>query len=137
MGRVRTALWLDLAVKAALVGLLAFAVARPDLPQFEGKAMLGRALTYPLAAAIVPVVWWFRRGRTRGSYPFALDALLALPFLIDVAGNAANLYDRIDWWDDANHSSTGRSWSRHSANCSCVCPSAGSTPSPSRSVSVE
>ena len=26
-----------------------------------------------------------------------------LPFLIDVAGNAANLYDTIDWWDDANH----------------------------------
>jgi len=90
-------------VKAALVGLLLFAVARPDLPQFHGKAMVARALTYPLAAVIVPVVWWFRRGRTRGSYPYALDALLALPFLIDVAGNAANLYDRIDWWDDANH----------------------------------
>jgi hypothetical protein len=30
MGRVRAALWLDLAVKAALVGLLLFAVARPD-----------------------------------------------------------------------------------------------------------
>ena len=40
MGRVRTALWLDLAAKAALVGLLVFAVARPDLPQFHGKAML-------------------------------------------------------------------------------------------------
>ena len=26
-----------------------------------------------------------------------------LPFLIDVAGNAANLYDTIDWWDDLNH----------------------------------
>jgi hypothetical protein len=56
MGRVRTALWLDLAVKAALVGLLLFAVARPDLPQFHAKAMVGRALTYPLAAVIVPVV---------------------------------------------------------------------------------
>jgi hypothetical protein len=26
-----------------------------------------------------------------------------MPFLIDTAGNAANLYDTIDWWDDANH----------------------------------
>jgi hypothetical protein len=26
-----------------------------------------------------------------------------LPFLIDTAGNALNLYDTIDWWDDANH----------------------------------
>jgi hypothetical protein len=29
--------------------------------------------------------------------------LLVLPFLVDVVGNAANLYDTIDWWDDANH----------------------------------
>jgi hypothetical protein len=97
------AFWVDVAVKAALVGLLAFAVARPDLPQFDGKAMVGRALTYPIAALIVPVSWWlFSRSRRR-DYPYALDVLLVLPFLIDVAGNAANLYDTISWWDDANH----------------------------------
>ena len=100
MGR-RWALWLDLAVKAALVGLLLFAVARPDLPQFHGKAMVARALLYPISALIVPVVWWLR-GRPR-PYPYALDILLVLPFLIDVAGNAANLYDTIGWWDDLNH----------------------------------
>jgi hypothetical protein len=95
-------LWLDVALKAALIGPLLFSVARPDLPQFEGKAMTGRALTYPLAALVVPVVWWFR-GRGRWEYPFALDILLVLPFLIDVVGNTLNLYDTIDWWDDANH----------------------------------
>jgi hypothetical protein len=26
-----------------------------------------------------------------------------LPFLIDTAGNALDLYDSIEWWDDANH----------------------------------
>ena len=26
-----------------------------------------------------------------------------LPFLIDVVGNALDLYDSIDWWDDLNH----------------------------------
>jgi hypothetical protein len=26
-----------------------------------------------------------------------------LPFLVDTAGNALDLYDTIDWWDDANH----------------------------------
>ena len=36
-------------------------------------------------------------------YPYALDILLVLPFLIDVVGNAANLYDSISWWDDLNH----------------------------------
>jgi hypothetical protein len=97
------AFWLDVAVKAALVGLLALAVARPDLPQFAGKAMTGRALTYPIATLIVPVTWWLlSRSRPR-DYPYALDVLLVLPFLIDVVGNAADLYDSIGWWDDANH----------------------------------
>jgi hypothetical protein len=96
--------WLDLAVKAALVGLLLFAVARQDLPQFHGKAMAGRALTYPLAALIVPVAWWFVSRRRRvSSYPYAVDILLVLPFLIDTGGNALNLYDTISWWDDFNH----------------------------------
>ena len=101
----RFALWLDLGLKATLVGLLLFALARPDLPQFHGKAMLARAILYPLAALIVPVVWWLRgrSGRARGTYPYAIDILLTLPFLIDVAGNAANLYDTLGWWDDANH----------------------------------
>jgi hypothetical protein len=101
--RLRLAFWVDLAVKAALVGLLLLAVLKPDLPQFEGKAMTGRALTYPLAAIVVPLGWWlWGRHRIRG-YPYALDILLVLPFLIDVAGNALDLYDSIDWWDDFNH----------------------------------
>ena len=29
--------------------------------------------------------------------------LVVLPFLVDTAGNAANLYDTIEWWDDLNH----------------------------------
>ena len=101
----RPALWLDLAVKAALVGLLLLAVLRPDLPQFEGKAMAGRALTYPIATVVVPLGWWLVARRRRGhvGYPYALDILLVAPFLVDVVGNALDLYDRIDWWDDANH----------------------------------
>ncbi len=99
----RPVFWVDVAVKAALVGLLLFAVARPDLPQFEGKAMAGRALTYPIAALIVPVAWWLASRRRRREYPYAIDILLVLPFLIDTAGNAANLYDTIEWWDDFNH----------------------------------
>jgi hypothetical protein len=99
------AFWLDVAVKGGLIGLLLFAVLRPDLPQFEGKAMVGRALTYPLAALVVPLGWWIyrRRGGRSGAYPYALDILLVMPFLIDTAGNAADLYDRISGWDDANH----------------------------------
>ena len=38
----RGSLWLDVAIKVATVGLLAWAVASPDLPQFQGKAFAGR-----------------------------------------------------------------------------------------------
>jgi hypothetical protein len=96
-------IWLaiDIGLKLALIGLLLTAVLFPHLPQFEGKAMGGRALAYPLSALLVPIVWfiWFRRH----PYPIAIDILVVLPFFIDTAGNALNLYDTIEWWDDANH----------------------------------
>ena len=100
---VRLVLALDLALKGLLVGLLVFAVARQDLPQFAGKAVTGRAIAYPLATLIVPAAWWLVARRRPVSYPWALDILLVLPFLIDTGGNALNLYDSIDWWDDLNH----------------------------------
>ena len=112
----RTALWVDAAVKLATVGLLAVAVIAPDLPQFQGKAFAGRAIAYPIALAAVPVAWWvFGRGRV--AYPILTDVLLGLPFLIDMAGNALNLYDTIEWWDDANHLAN---WALHTAAIAVV-----------------
>lgn len=100
MGR-RLLLALDVALKVVLVALLAHALANSDLPQYSGKAMLGRALTFPIAAFLVPAVWWLRyRDRP---YPVDVDLLFTAPFVIDVAGNALGLYDSIEWWDDANH----------------------------------
>jgi hypothetical protein len=97
--------WLaaDIAVKVALVGLLIFAVVRSDLPQFQGDAMTARAIVYPLSVAIVPVAWLMLRRRRPFAYPFDVDILIVLPFLVETAGNSANLYDSIDWWDDAIH----------------------------------
>jgi hypothetical protein len=96
-------IWLaiDIGLKLALIGLLLMAVLFPHLPQFEGKAMGGRALAYPLSVLLVLAVWflWFRRY----PYPIAIDILIVLPFVIDTAGNALDLYDTIEWWDDANH----------------------------------
>ena len=94
------AFWLDLAVKVSLVALLAFG-ALSGLERFAGKAFGWRLLGYSIAALIVPAIW-FARGR-RQPFPFAADTLFVLPFLIDTAGNALDLYDTIDWWDDANH----------------------------------
>src|SRR4051794_33751009 len=99
-----TIAWIDIASKLALVALLIFAVVRDDLPQFQGKAMMGRALTYPLSTLLVPIIFalvW-KSGR-RPAFPYGLDITLGLPFLIDTAGNALNLYDTVAWWDDLNH----------------------------------
>lgn len=95
--------WINLVLKAALLGLLLFAVAGPELPQFQGKAIIARAVFYPIAALIIPVGWWFVGKRRNAAYPYDVDILFVLPFLIDTAGNAANLYDTIDVWDDLNH----------------------------------
>ena len=92
--------WVDAGVKAALIGLLALG-AFSGLQQFEGKAFGWRLLTYPLAAFVVPVGW--KLAGSRRPYPYGADILLTLPFLVDVAGNAADLYDSISWWDDFNH----------------------------------
>ena len=61
--------WLaaDLLVKAATIALLLFALVNPDLPQFQGKAFVGRAVVYPLALALFPVGWWLF-GRERSHF---------------------------------------------------------------------
>ena len=93
------------------MGLLLLAVLRPELPQFQDKAFAGRAIAYPVALLAVPAIWWlFLRSRIR--FPVVVDILIGLPFLIDMAGNALNLYDTIDWWDDANHL---LNWAIHTA----------------------
>jgi hypothetical protein len=92
---------IDIGLKVALVALLGLALLFPDLPQFAGKAMQGRVLTYGLAMLLVPAIWFWRF--RRHPYPVAIDILITLPFFIDVAGNALDLYDTIEWWDDANH----------------------------------
>ena len=97
---MRSGFWLDLAVKLSLVLLLAFG-AFSGLERFAGKAFGWRLLGYSIAAIIVPAIWGARGRRTR--YPYASDILFVLPFLIDTIGNALDLYDTIDWWDDASH----------------------------------
>jgi hypothetical protein len=107
----RESLWLDVAIKVATLGLLLWAVASPDLPQFQGKAFAGRAIAYPIALLALPVAW-FVFARTRIPFPVISDILVGLPFLIDVVGNALNLYDTIDAWDDVNHLGN---WALHTA----------------------
>ena len=102
MRRVKrpTAFWIAVAVKAALVALLAFG-AFSGLERFAGKAFGWRLIGYSAATLIVPAIW-AARGRAR-PYPYVADILFVAPFLVDTAGNALDLYDTVEWWDDANH----------------------------------
>src|SRR6187431_2278582 len=101
----------DVAIKVATVGLLAWAILNPDLPQFTGKAFTARAVVYPIGLVVLPIGWSLF-GRSRMAFPVVADILIGLPFLIDVAGNALDLYDTIEWWDDANHLVN---WALHTA----------------------
>ena len=96
---------LNVIIKVGLVLLLAHAVLFPDLPQYAGKGIGSRIVLYPLGVVIVPLVWWIAgaiRGR-RGSYPLAADVLISAPFTIDTLGNALNLFNTVDAWDDIMH----------------------------------
>ncbi|MDQ4007086.1 MAG: hypothetical protein M3211_03180, partial [Actinomycetota bacterium] len=80
------------------------------LPQFEGKGFGARLFAYPAMMLVVPALWavvaGVRRGRGQlrpSTLPWAGFALIMAPFLVDVTGNTANLYDTVAWWDDVNH----------------------------------
>ncbi|AXT85105.1 hypothetical protein C6I20_07865 [Aeromicrobium sp. A1-2] len=75
------------------------------LEQFDGKGFGYRLIVYPVLMLIIPATWWWRtRGRTTvGELPWGASALIMSPFLVDVTGNTIDLYDRVEWWDNANH----------------------------------
>ncbi|MEO3784463.1 hypothetical protein ABGB12_14095 [Actinocorallia sp. B10E7] len=100
------AFWRHTAIllKVVLAALLVLALVFPEWDRFADKAMGARAVAYPLAALLVPAIWLVRRRLGRaGPFPWDVDALLTAPFVIDVAGNALDLYDSVSWFDDACH----------------------------------
>ena len=99
----RALLVADVAVKLATTALLVFAALHPDWQQFAGKAMGARAVGYPVALLVLPVLWWAVRRRNGRPYPALADLLVSVPFLVDTAGNALDLYDAVTWFDDACH----------------------------------
>lgn len=96
----RIALVINIGAKLALAGLIIFYLVRPDLDQFSGKVMPLRTLLFPVAAAIVPVIWWLT-GRRR-PYPHLVDALVTLPTVVDYGGNAAGFY-AYEYFDHSVH----------------------------------
>lgn len=102
--------FVNLAVKIALVLLLLHAVAFPDLEQYAGKGIATRLLTYPISIILVPIVIWALGARRPTKYPHLIDICVASPFVLDTLGNALNLYNTIDWFDDVMHFITWVPW---------------------------
>ena len=92
------------ALKVLLAALLLTGALFPDVGGFEGKGMAFRLPLFLAPALIVPV-HHARRRRTDPdrTYPWALDAGLTIPFLLDTIGNAVGLYDSVDATDDVLH----------------------------------
>ncbi len=90
----------DVGVKTLFVALVAYGTFSGG-EQFEGKGFGWRLAGSVLVVLVVPAVW-VALGR-RPPYPYAADALLTAPWLVDVLGNVFDLYDTVSWWDDANH----------------------------------
>ncbi|MFI5711109.1 hypothetical protein [Kribbella sp. NPDC051620] len=95
-----------LLAKVALFALLLTAIIWPDLSGIKGKASGARLVVYPLGALVLPL-WWFAYGRSKSklhkAFPWHADLLITLPWLVDLLGNRLNLFDTINWWDDAMH----------------------------------
>ncbi len=98
--RSRMPRWL-VVVKAALALALLTGAVFPDVGGFAGKGMAFRLPLFLAPALIVPVV--VRVRRRGGTYPWALDAAVTIPFLLDTLGNAVGLYDAVEATDDVLH----------------------------------
>src|SRR4051812_39936281 len=62
-----------------------------------------RIIFYPVATVFVPIIWWVVLRRRNIAYPFAADALLVLPLLIDTVAGVLGVYDAVESSDDAIH----------------------------------
>ncbi len=108
MGRVgynrRVIRRVNIASKVVLAALIAVSLALGQSDRFQDKAMGARAIAYPLLCAIPAVLFLVLRAARRPiEYPHAGDALLTAPFVLDLAGNALDLFDTVLWWDDLLH----------------------------------
>jgi hypothetical protein len=92
----------NLALRGAIVAVLAEALARPEDARFAGKAIGTRGLVILPASLLVPAAHRFGRHR-RGRYPVWTDNLYLSIFALDVAGNHFGLYDRYRYFDAIPH----------------------------------
>ena len=93
----------DLCAKSVLAGLLVLVLVNPQYGNLEGKAPLGRAITYPMLALALPLAWRAFGHDRRAPFPWGADLALTLVCFSDVLGNRLDLYDRVAVLDDYMH----------------------------------
>lgn len=96
---------LDIVLKTVLLWLVVRTAIDPSWGNLEGKAPMFRAITYPMLAAVLPVVWIVRswRGLPERPFPWLADVLVTATCFNDFLGNRLDLYDAVTWFDDAVH----------------------------------
>jgi len=96
---------LDIVLKTVLLWLVVRTAIDPSWGNLEGKAPMFRAITYPMLAAVLPVVWIVRawRGLPERPFPWLADVLVTTTCFNDFLGNRLDLYDAVTWFDDAVH----------------------------------
>ena len=90
-----------LVLRATIASAWVYALTHPSLPQLQDAATHARTIGWPIGLLAVPAVLrlvWRDR-----PYPWRVDALLALPFALDSAGNVLNLYHSWRLYDTMNH----------------------------------
>lgn len=93
----------NLALRAGMVGVLAEALARPDDPRFRGKAIGTRGLVMVPLSLLVPLAHRARGGADGRGYPVWTDNLWLSIFVLDLAGNHFDWYDRHRHFDAIPH----------------------------------
>lgn len=92
----------NIAAKAGLVLLLAFALLFPDASHMRDKAAGVRAIVYPMLAFAVPAIW-ASYCKDRASFPWLADLLITITCFSDILGNRLDLYDAMVWFDEWMH----------------------------------
>ena len=76
---------LDIAVKVIAIVMVVVPLFDPAASQFMGKALALRTIAAPLFVLAIPAIWLVRRRPV--PYPYLADIMLAMPIVLDAAGN--------------------------------------------------
>jgi hypothetical protein len=76
---------LDIAVKVIAIVMVVVPLFDPAASQFMGKALALRTIAAPLFVLAIPAIWLVRRRPV--PYPYLADIMLAVPIVLDAAGN--------------------------------------------------